>query len=329
MHWVILASTFGRYSNHIIDALLGDRLLFRSKGGKSKMLSHKSPRQSLMQKRAKNCSAGVQHCAIMIPCAQVGVGWELELSHRIAVNTCDFYVMFTFLVIKNMQSLFYSQFLKEQKPVTASPLHVFLQLVTNTNMWLKDAAPRNRRRGRFLQISWRGQELCATWQKLCNFSPVFSDSLDIIHVSQELQEFSLVNVMIYDMFPYISPPRWPWRLPKRSRSRIRWDLEGMGCLWGDVLSCRFVDYVPSSCRIGGTSNTHDIALFFPFESVNRDVSHTSKLLRVAAGGAATGVQSPHHQRTSEGARRSCSYFGEWSCFSKVRQRKTQWFLQFL
>lgn len=59
MHWVILASTFGRYSNHIIDALLGDRLLFRSKGGKSKMLSHKSPRQSLMQKRAKNCSAGV------------------------------------------------------------------------------------------------------------------------------------------------------------------------------------------------------------------------------------------------------------------------------
>ena len=44
--------------------------------------------------------------------------------------------------------------------------------------------------------------------------------------------------------------------------------------------------------------------------VNRDVSHTSKLLRVAAGGAATGVQSPHHQRTSEGARRSCSYFGE-------------------
>lgn len=110
MHWVILASTFGRYSNHIIDALLGDRLLFRSKGGKSKMLSHKSPRQSLMQKRAKNCSTGVQHCAIMIPCVQVGFGWEIELSHRIAVNTCDFYVMFTFLVIKHMQSLFYSQF---------------------------------------------------------------------------------------------------------------------------------------------------------------------------------------------------------------------------
>lgn len=144
----------------------------------------------------------------------------------------------------------------KQKPATASRLHVFLQLVTNTNMWLKDAAPRNRRRGRFLQISWRGQELCVTWQKLCKFSPVFSDSLDIIHVSQELQEFSLVNVLIYDMFPYISPPRWPWRLPKRSRSRIRWDLEGMGCLWGDVLSCRFVDYVPSRCRIGRISNTH-------------------------------------------------------------------------
>lgn len=100
MHWVILASTFGRYSNHIIDALLGDRLLWRSKGGQSKMLSHKSPRQSLMQKRAKNCSAGVQHCAIMIPCAQIGFGWEFELSHRIAVNTCDFMqCLLSFLVL--------------------------------------------------------------------------------------------------------------------------------------------------------------------------------------------------------------------------------------
>ena len=74
MYCVILASTLGRYSNHIIDALLGDGLLFRSKSGQSKMLSHKSPRQSLMQKRAQNCSAGVKHCAIMIPCAQVGFG---------------------------------------------------------------------------------------------------------------------------------------------------------------------------------------------------------------------------------------------------------------
>lgn len=131
------------------------------------------------------------------------------------MNTCDFYVMFTFLVIKNMQSLIYSQFLKEQKPVRASRLHVFLQLVTNTNMWLKDAAPRNRRRGRFLQISWRGQELCATWQKLCNFSPVFSDwklfdhKRAIVWTSFMSAKSSKISAWwmswFHDMLPYILP----------------------------------------------------------------------------------------------------------------------------
>lgn len=131
------------------------------------------------------------------------------------MNTCDFYVMFTFLVIKNMQSVIYSQFLKEQKPVRASRLHVFLQLVTNTNMWLKDAAPRNRRRGRFLQISWRGQELCATWQKLCNFSPVFSDwklfdhKRAIVWTSFMSAKSSKISACwmswFHDMLPYILP----------------------------------------------------------------------------------------------------------------------------
>ncbi len=54
--------------------------------------------------------------------------------------------------------------------------------------------------------------------------------------------------------------------------------------------------------------------------LDESVNPASKLW-VAGGGAATGVQSPHHQRTSEGARRLCNS-GESSCFSSKATKNT-------